>query len=255
MRVHRVVFSALLLLASCHRRDGQQAGPMHIVALPDATASIEPAAFNATMRAIEALAEQLQRGDCISVIPIINDSAATPGDQIVRMCAPTERQSYDEDIQDFRTNVAKALAEQARQLSERRSARTDILGALRLVDQEFALDGTGVKKTLFIFSDFIQDDSTYDFTRSSDLASPESADTLALRLARGPITGCNRAGNLAHASVYLGNLPSTELPKLSPQRRAAIQQFWIGYFSACNAKPFFAIDGPGVSSRFLSPPK
>ena len=253
MNANRALLPAVLILASCHAPHGAHAVLRHVVYLPDATASIEPAAFNQAMHAIVAVAEQLRRGDCISVIPIISDSTTTPEDQIVRMCVPTERQPYDQDIQDFRTNIAKALAEQARQLSDRRSIKTDILGALKMADQEFALDSPDVWKTLFIFSDFLQEDSFYDFTRSPDLASPESAERLAQSLASGSIAGCSKAGNLAHVNVFLGNLPSTELPRLPPQRQAAIQQFWIAYLSACKAKPFFAIDGPGMSSRFLSP--
>ncbi len=204
------------------------------------------------MQAIEAQADQLHHGDCITVIPIIGDSDSVPSDLIVRKCVPLERQSYDQEMTDFRFEVHHALSELTLKLNKQHAQKTDILGTLKMANQEFSLDGPSVKKTLFIFSDFLQEDGYYDFTKSPDLASSESAERLAQSLARNSITGCSKADNLAHINVFLGNLQSTELPRLPPQRRVAIQQFWITYLSACNAKPFFASDGPGVSSRFLS---
>lgn len=252
MTPSRVFLPAVLFLASCHGFHGTTAGFRHIVFVPDATASIAPFALDQAMQAIEVQADQLRHGDCITVIPIIGDSDSVPSDLIVRKCVPLERQSYDQEMTDFRSEVHHALSELTLKLNKQHAQKTDILGTIKMTNQEFALDGLGVRKTLFIFSDFIQEDGYYDFTKSPDLASSDSAERLAQSLARKSISGCGKTGNLAHVNVLLGNLQSTELPRLSPQRRAAIQQFWIAYLTACNAKPFFANDGPGVSSRFLS---
>jgi hypothetical protein len=229
----------------------QQPPTRDIVVLPDGTASIVPAALDQALQAIESEAAQLRRGDCMTVIPIVSDSTATPADQIVRMCVPTERQPYDQDLQDFRNSFHQTLAEERRQLAANRAAKTDILGSLKLAEQEFALDGPKVQKTLVVYSDFIEEDDTWNFLKAPELATPEKAERLANCLATASVNP-HEQPDWSNIRVFLGGLQSTETPNMSPQRKEAINRFWTAYFTALHARPFFAVDGPGMSLRFLA---
>jgi hypothetical protein len=237
----------LLPLLSC--RGGRQAdqAPRDDVSVLDATASVIPASLDQAMQAIEDASVRLRRGDCITVVPIVGQSFATPSDEILHRCIPSERQPYDHDLDDFHVELHNALASERRQIALHRAAKTDILGTLNLVAQEFSLDGPQVRKTLVIFSDFIEEDDSRNFITSPDLATPEAAERLARDLAGGRQHSCNWSG----VRIFLGNLQSTELPNLPEPRRQAIQRFWSAYFTACKSQPFFAADGPGMSARFI----
>jgi hypothetical protein len=252
MKIAIALLSAAVLLNSCHGTHSGRTLRSHNVYDLDSTASIVPASFDAAIKAIETQSAQLQRGDCISVVPIASDSDSIPSDQIVRMCVPTERQAYDQDLEDFQESLHQALATQSRQLTLHPAAKTDILGSLKLVDQEFAFDGPNVQKTVIMFSDFIEEDGVRDFTKSSDLARPDTAERLARTLANNPLSGCTSpSSDWSHVRVFLGSLQSTEIPNLPGPRRTAIRLFWMAYFNARKVQPIFAIDGPGMSAKFL----
>jgi hypothetical protein len=253
MKVAIALFSAAVLLNSCHGPHSGRTITSHIVYDLDSTASVVPVSFDAAVKTIETQSAQLQRGDCISVVPIASDSDSTPSGQIVRMCVPSERQAYDQDLEEFQENLHEALATQSRQLTLHLAAKTDILGSLKLVDQEFAFDGPNVQKTLILYSDFIEEDGVRDFTKSPALARPEAAERLARTLATDPTSGCSSASSdWSHLRVFLGSLQSTEIPNLPGPRRDAIRRFWMAYFDARKVQPFFAADGPGMSAKFLA---
>jgi hypothetical protein len=253
MKISIALLPTALLLSSCHGTHSGPALTSHVVYDLDSTASVVPASFDAAVKAIEIQSAQLQRGDCISIVPIASDSDSIPSDQILRMCVPPERQAYDQDLEDFRENLHQALAAQSRQLTDHRAAKTDILGSLKLVEQEFAFDGPNVQKTVILYSDFIEEDGVRDFTKSPALARPEAAERLARTLAADPTSGCsNPSSDWSHVRVFLGSVQSTEIPNLPGQRRDAIQRFWRAYFNARKVQPFFASDGPGTSAKFLA---
>jgi hypothetical protein len=249
MNLARAFLPALVLMNACgpfHRGTTR-----HDVYLIDGTASVVPDSLDQAIRAIESEADQFHRGDCVTVLPIMSDSDAIPSDQIVRMCVPTERQPYDQDLQDFRNIFHEALAAQRRQIATHRASRTDILGSLRLVEQEFALDGTNVHKTVAIFSDFIEEDTTINFAKAPELATPELAEGLADRISSAASTPKN-GQTVEGLRVFLGNLQSNEIRSLPKQRREAIRRFWLAYFNDQHAHSFFAADGPGMSLKFLA---
>lgn len=236
-----------LLLVGC-------GGPhRHDVYLVDATASIVPASFDQAIKAIESEAEQLHRGDCVTVLPILSDSDSIPSDEIVRACVPTARTAYDQDLKDFHEQFRQRMEHEEHALALHRSAMTDILGSLKIVEQEFALDNPRTRKTVVVFSDFIEEDDARNFAKSPDLASDDSSERLALALA----TGARNGGRLGVPKwtglrVLLGGLRSTETSKMSSQRKEGINRFWVAFFTALHARPFFAVDGPGMSLRFLA---
>ena len=245
MKFTPIALCGIIVLTACH--DPIPETPTtHIVDLPDATASITPAAQAQAMQAIEEQASQLGHGDCISVMPIMGDSDAMPADAIVRKCVPTERLPYDDELH-------QALADQSRQLAQHRAERTNILGAIQLTEQELALDKPDTRRVLLIYSDFIEEDGTRNFLTSPDLATPEAAVRLARTLASNPVPGCTKPlVDWSHVRVFLGNIQSTETANLPDKRKEAIRRFWIAYFTALHAHPFFAADGPGISLRFLA---
>jgi len=251
MNLAHAFLPALVLMNACgpfHRATSR-----HDVYLIDGTASVVQDSLDQANKAIEKGAEQFHRGDCITVLPIMSDSDAIPSDQIVRMCVPTEPQPYDQDIQDFRSTLHEALAAQRRQLTTHRASRTDILGSLRLVEQEFSLDRPNVEKTLVIFSDFVEEDRTWNFIKAPELATPEKAERLANCLAAAfTSSGSHVQPDWSSVRVFLGSLQSNEIPNMTAQRREAVRRFWIAYFMSLHTQPFFATDGPGMTLKFLS---
>jgi hypothetical protein len=251
MKLVPLVLCSLTLLSACH--DPRQATPPeHSVVLLDATASVLPASQAQAVLAVEEQARHLHHGDCISVVPIMGNADAMPTDAIVHKCVPTERLPYDQEFTDFRDDLHQALAAQSRQLAQHVVNKTDILNAIHLAEQEFSLDNPNTRKTLLIYSDFIEEDGTENFLTSPDLATPEAAERLATTLVSSSQPGCAKPPvDWSHVRVFLGSLQSTETVKLSEKRKEAIQRFWIAYFTALHARPFFAADGPGMSLRFL----
>lgn len=226
-----ILLVTALVLSGCH-----QPPPKHTVYLIDDSASIVPAAFNQAMETIASQAAQLRRGDCITVIPIIGDADAIPPGEIVHACVPAHRTLYDQDLRQFRQKLTGELTAQRRQLSAHRSAKTDIFGSLDLAEQDFSSDPLGTVKTLVIYSDFIEDDETYNFATSPDLGSQEASERLARQIAQG---GSSESGDLScnwHGTgIILGRLQSAELPDLPRERRDAIHHFWHLNFRLCNA--------------------
>ena len=52
-------------------------------------------------------------------------------------------------------------------------------------------------------------------------------------------------------NVYLGSVLTTDLKKLGPKRREAIQVFWLEFFTRQGAKVSWITDGPGLLPQLL----
>lgn len=226
--------------------------PEHTTFLVDSTASVVPSSFAEAINAIEAHVNRMQRGDCITVMPIISDSDAIPSDEIVRGCAPEARQPYDQDLKAFRDRLHGAIEAQSQKLSAKKASKTDILGTIELVDQELALDAPNIREQIVIFSDFIEEDDSRNFIRMRELANEQQASQLARLLAREQEPQTMGDSRLSKARVLLGGLQSSELPHLPEERRRALRQFWATYFALLGSEPTYMKDGPGTSGRFLS---
>jgi hypothetical protein len=226
--------------------------PVHTIFALDATASVVPTSLAQAVKAVESEIDRMQRGDCITVLPIISNSVAIPSDEIVRGCAPTARQPYDQDLKVFRDQLRKNIDLEAQKLSSAQAEKTDILGTIDLLDQELSLDGPKVQKRVVLFSDFIEEDDTRNFIRSVDVSDVAVASTLARDLAYRKKAAGNNAATWDGVEVLLAGLQSSELPQLAESRRAAIQQFWMEYFDARQAQPRYVNDGPGICGRFLA---
>lgn len=238
-----LILSMLLLLVatSCaggHRTPTQAT---HFVYLLDCSASITPKALQDAVEQIKLQAQQMRRGDRITVIPITSDSDTNTQGNILRMSVPTNRQPYDQDLKKFEQNFGRDLDALHNRAKKNLFDKTDILGSTDLAVQEFAADEALIRKRLIILSDFIEEDGTFDFRTAPSLAGENSARQLATRLAK-------NMPKPAGVSVFLGSLQSLELDQLPKARRQAIREFWLEYFKNEKDHPVFATDGPGMSA-------
>src|SRR5579864_1928438 len=107
----KTVTILILLLAAGMLGCGRQQQPRHIVILPDVSGSIDRESLEEAFKAIDELVGHLQRGDRITVIPILGDAQAEASGRIIRFEVPTERRAYDADLSDFRRKLGASLAE------------------------------------------------------------------------------------------------------------------------------------------------
>jgi hypothetical protein len=235
-----LLLGSTLLLAAC-----SGAPPVrHLVILIDVSGSIEKAAERDAYQAIADGVKLCKRGDSFSMIPITSDAETQTQGHILRFKAPAVREAYDQDLKRFADTVRRSLEESKAAAVTTPGARTDILGTIRLAQEEFGLDAPGTERVLVVLSDFVQDDAGLNFKTERLLATPASTNTLAIRLGKGlefPVT----------MRVFLGSLRSTDLAGLDRERRRAIQEFWMQYFISRGVQPIFATDGPGLLSEFL----
>lgn len=162
-----------------------------------------------------------------------------PGGRILRLQAPTKRESYDADLRGFRDTAQKHFASWASVLGAER-CRTDILGSLDAAQQEFASIPKDSTRQLVVASDFLEDDDQYRFVNERALANPKTARNFASQL-RG-----FHSFAVAGAQVCLGRLESIQFEALSPSRRGAISAFWMTYFAHDGRAPVIQLDGVGM---------
>jgi hypothetical protein len=227
---------SLSMLASTgcqHRRSI----PLHVCVLVDVSASIEPEARASMFSAVEQIFARLQRGDTLTIIPITGDAEGETQGKILRFELPRNRQVYDQDLRRLGAQLRKALEDAENLTAMNPGGRTDILGAVHIAAQELS----GSSRTGFIvLSDFIQDDSQFDFKTDPRLTNRKRAEQFAKLVAE------NDATRLDNVTVFLGHLRSRDLFSLSRERRRGIEAFWMFYFGLIGAKPQSGWDGPGA---------
>jgi hypothetical protein len=180
----------------------------------------------------------MQRGDTLVIIPITADVANDAGGRILRLSAPTQRETYDADLRHFRGQAEKQFIAWAASLDPQQS-RTDILGALDVVRQELALL-QGSNRRLIVVSDFLEDDGSYRFVSAGELASPVRARQLAARLHQ------QHGFTMNGVPLCLGRLESSDFGPLSAQRKEAVQSFWAAYFAVGGEPAEIRFDGTGM---------
>lgn len=174
--VRYVAIVLLFLLAGCSHRV-----PLATVEVIDTSLSITPRALDAVLDAVQNQIVHMQRGDTLILIPITGDAANDAGGRILRLSAPTERETYDTDLRRFQEQARKQFAAWITSLDKHQS-HTDILGALDAARQEFAVLPKESSRKLIVVSDFLEDDGTYRFISARSLANPVSARQLAEQL-------------------------------------------------------------------------
>jgi hypothetical protein len=215
--------------------------PRTTVEVVDTSLSITPRAEKASLDAIQDQIAQMQRGDTLVIIPITGDAANDAGGRILRLSAPTQRETYDTDLRRFHEQARKQLATWTSSLDPRQS-RTDIFGALDVARQESALLPQGSRRRLIVVSDFLEDDGTYRFISARELATPERGRQLGANLRK------EHGFTIQGVPLCLARLESSDFARLSAQRKAAIQSFWTTYFGAGGEPVEIQLDGTAVLS-------
>jgi hypothetical protein len=241
---------ALVLMAavftSCKRTSSV---PLHVIYVIDLTASTND---EARAKAFEGVKESfdkglLRRGDSITVIPITGDALIESQGAILRFEISTNREAYDEDLQRLRDDVVDKLQKMQEKAAANPYLSSDILGAVRIVGEEFSTDKPGVRRLLVILSDCVQDVKQLNFKSASIVANKNNASRAAKEMA-------STEGKLFNAAdVYVGLLRSTDLKRMSPKRREALETFWTEYFKQAGAKSVHvSSDGPGQLAKFIA---
>ena len=134
MKLKRTLIQCVLAVAllGCGKRE-----PRHIIILPDISGSIDRESLKQAFKAIDELAGHLQRGDRLTIIPILGDAEAEAAGKILRFVVPANRQAYDTDLHEFRSKLDGSLKEMRTNAAVHPGSKTDILGTLRLAQQEF----------------------------------------------------------------------------------------------------------------------
>ncbi len=239
-----LVGAIAFLAIACSGCDQLPKRLVHLAALPDLSASIEPRAEADVLTAMSNAFKAMRRGDSVAVIPITADADNDDQGHVLRWQLPATRQPFDGDL----LHVAKEERSELRELLDSTQKRpyrwTDILGALHLAQQELSDDPPTTLKAIVILSDFIEDDPQYHFAKDRRLSNEESARRFALSLSQS-------SKGLTGIKVYFGGLASRDLRKLPKERREAIRTFWETFLIAQGAEVEWATDGPGRLEEFL----
>jgi len=230
-----VVLLIVMVCLSCHR---QEHAPHHLIILVDISASIEPDAQKEVLKGIQGLAARLERGDCMTIIPINGDATTESSGRILRLERPALREVFDADQKRFQDQAAQSLETFATEQLRHPGARTDILGALRVAAEEARSEPR--QTTIIVLSDFIEDDGELNFNTDERLASTTRAESLAQSMV------VKNHSRFLGAQVVLGLLRSKDLGGLSRSRREAIEAFWLRFCSRSGANAHLVTDGIGA---------
>lgn len=239
-----LLLAGLLLLSACWSAPKDRELVIFVV---DLTGSVKEDAQAEALDAIRsAIEHQLQRGDGLVVIPITDDSLTEAQGQILRFHLAEHREAYDQDIRQLVKDVRQKLQNMQEIARTRPILRSDILGAVKLAEEELDASKWASIRKLVVLSDFIHDDAQYDFKRDIRLQNEQSAKELARDLSR------ERVLSLQNTTVYMGLLRSSDLKNLPAAKRSAIQSFWAEYFRDRGAADvLYATDGSGNLAAFL----
>lgn len=234
-----------LVVINCGRKERQRLAIAYVI---DMTASVDADAIQQAFAALQPLLSsgKLKRGDSITIIPITGDTLTESQGKILRIHLSEKREVYDSDL----TNLAKDVKERLERIQSEVIANpyqhSDIIGAAEIAAEELSTEKGSVRKVIVILSDFIQDDSRFNFNASPDLANDRVAVDLAKKLS------ATHADRFVSITLYLGMLRSKDLKKMSNPRREAVQAFWKEYFKTGGAGTVsLVIDGPGKIPTIL----
>ena len=104
--------------------------------LPDASAGVTAEGRAAALTAIESTAEDLQRGDSLTIVVIQGDAQADAPGHILRFQLAKERQAFDEDRDRLVADISARVSELMVVVREEPSQNTDVLGTFALVAEE-----------------------------------------------------------------------------------------------------------------------
>jgi hypothetical protein len=229
-----------VLLPGCGR---QQHAPRQFIVLVDTSGSIEVDAEEECINAILKLAEKMERGDKLSVIPVTGDADLESAGRVLRFQKPVNRTAYDADLLGFSKQVKQSIIGFRTWAIAHPTAQTDIFGGIRMALEEFQATPDQQQGTLVILSDFIEDDGTVDFKFDQRLATPQAAVKYATEEAKHTFV------RSVSARASMGLLRSRDLRGLKKERREAIKQFWRQYLKSLGMESSYASDGISLLSN------
>jgi hypothetical protein len=245
--------AALILIAllaiGCGRHERQRLAIAYVI---DMTGSVESDAIQQAFDSLQPLLNNktLKRGDSITIIPITGDTLTESQGKILRIHLPENREVYDSDLMNLAREVEQKLKVMQSEAAAKPYQHSDILGAADLASEELSNEKGNVRKVILILSDFIQDDSRFNFNTSPDLANDRAALALARKLSTGEST--NSTAKFNGTAMYLGMLRSKDLKRMPNPRREAVQTFWREYFKNGGAGTVsLKIDGPSQLAKSL----
>jgi hypothetical protein len=217
------------------------------IVVPDVTPSITQEASDNMWSVVYSTTQGLHRGDSLIVIPITADAGNDISGHSLFEAAPDihHRESLDQDLDDMRAKASLDVGNLRKQFVAKQGMQTDLLGTFQVVSEKVHSLPKGNRILVLVLSDFIQDDTQFNFKSDSRLEFPEKAKTLATEVAK------HTSGDLHGVQVYLGYLESKDLAPLSRQRRQAITTFWLTFLSQKGARVTVATDGPGSAQSFI----
>ncbi|MHB8502252.1 MAG: hypothetical protein ACYDHE_15085 [Candidatus Acidiferrales bacterium] len=235
-----VAFVAVLAGCAHHKETDE-------ILVPDVSSSITPEASATMWEVLNSSVQALRRGDSLFVLPVTADAGNDVSGHSLFEAAPDihHRESLDQDLDDMRAKATQDVENLRTQFQAKQGAYTDLLGTFQVVSEKVRSLRAGNRVLVLVLSDFIQDDTQFNFKTDPRLESSEKAKTLATDLAQQ--TTCHLHG----VSVYLGYLESRDLAQLSRRRRQAITTFWLTFLSQQGARVTVATDGPGSAQSFL----
>jgi|SRR6185437_4546967 len=228
------LLTAVFSIGSCSHRI-----PTATVELIDTSLSISPRAEASALNAVRKQIDQMGRGDRLILIPVTGDAKNDAGGRVLRLEAPTVRETYDTDLRRFQTEAKNQFSAWAA-MHGAEAARTDLLGSMDVARQELTSLADGTARRLILVSDLIEDDGDLHFAYDPRLADPPHARELAINL-RGEDKPSWRS-----VAVCLGRLESTDFGALPNERRQAIDVFWKEFFGGGGTSPDVQIDGIGL---------
>lgn len=216
-----------------------------LVEVVEATKSVLPDAQAESFAATEKSAESLGRGDEIVVIPLTSDAANEAQGKTVRHRFGTTRKAFDKDLRETKQKIRDDLENLRTEVAEKPFKRTDLFGTIRLAAEEKPKRAED-KFIVAILTDFIEDTPEMNFNTNPALANIEAAQKLAAQMVKG------RENSFQNAKIFLGQMRSEDLKKLSTARREAIRAFWLEFFRLSGAGEIvWATDGTGGLEEFL----
>jgi hypothetical protein len=228
------IFPVLLLLVACSHRT-----PKATVEVIDTSLSIAPRAEQAALNAVQNQIAHMQRGDRLVLIPITGDAANDAGGRILRLSAPTQRETYDTDLRRFHEQAQKQFVAWASSLDQHQS-RTDLLGTLDAAQQEITLLPKESSPRLIVVSDFLEDDGAYRFVSTRELADSVRARQLAVKLRE------QHGFVIQGVPLCLGRIESSDFARLPEARKKAVEAFWSAYFAREDRPAEVQFDGTGL---------
>jgi len=205
--------SALLCFVGCYRQPAART-----ICLIDISRSIEPQSVRDAFAAADRFVDRMGRGDELDLVPITGDARNELQGHVLRLRAPTDRQSFDSDMTAFRADSHEQIAAMANWTLANPPGRTDILGTLDFALQDVSCS-TSDRPRLIILSDFIEDDGVFDFAKDPRLVSVARARAFADSLAKSSKRRCG-------CPTYLGRLQNNGHRRLSRPRQDAVDTFW-----------------------------